>query len=855
MHKKITTHPPANFESFSPSELFRFFFQIGHWTEGSFSDELQNYTRGTLISTVTINKWKNRDVIPTRYSGPLFKMIETLSEPAIAKDWISAFETVWALHSAGRRPAKRTLEGADFSDTLCMQHRKWIKELYTQSKDGETFSAAELCVPLQFHRNSEGHLEVLDTEDVIADGSKTWTFISGGPGSGKSMSALHMAASLCEGDIFPIYIRGRHISDIDIDVTNSNQSIIDSFSIKSFLKHFRASNFETAYLILDGLDEVNQMAQGMTHRLNQILSNLKTEQAACNAHHKTLNIIALGREAHINFAIAQIAPGQSRHLSLLALDGSSRNKEFSRLAAQGADLRPLWWERYLAATHKNADPTLPDFLSLEYDDFREFASDPLLSFLICQTAIEQAASEGLNNLPHEDVNAFTYQANKNELYKSIIDRLARQVSRLLCPHKFLSALQHIAMAAWQSGPDHPVSVDMIYASLDKPDVKKAFEALGINSTASTRPDIFITSFYYRLALHDENPDNMVVEFTHKTFADYLTSTLLFDRFIDLISAFETKGETEDALKAWAFVSHTGAHTPRLAGFCQKEASLRFDTLSNLNWDLALDIIQHHLTGHHFDGKGLESLAQLQQSNSLLFFIWSCLNLERQKRGNTHFDLNKNDLNFDLGELKKFQRPAAISLQSGSLIEPSLDNQSFLTFAISGLKFSFADMTQISFSLGHMEHIIYTDTNFAMTHWSHVKLSETEFTRSIFQQTIFHQWRVLNAKFTNCLFQGARFQGGLFKACQMQDVFFSQCHVSEVEFMAPHFENVIFDRCVFSNSSFSRLTEKDGLIGAKFRHCTFLDMDDVIQTIPADNLIGTISTIQGESSIVSSKPLN
>ena len=147
LHKKITTHPPANFESFSPSELFRFFFKIGHWTEGSFSDDFQNYTRGTLISTVTINKWKNRDVIPTRYSRSLFKMIETLSEPEVAKDWISAFETVWALHSARRRPAKGLLEGLEFSDNICMQHRKWIKQLYTQSKNEKTYSAAELYVP------------------------------------------------------------------------------------------------------------------------------------------------------------------------------------------------------------------------------------------------------------------------------------------------------------------------------------------------------------------------------------------------------------------------------------------------------------------------------------------------------------------------------------------------------------------------------------------------------------------------------------------------------------------------------------------------------------------------------------
>ena len=854
MHKKITTLPPANFESYSPSELFRFFFQIGHWTEGSFSDEFQSYTRGTLISTVTINKWKNRDVIPTRYSGPLFKMIETLSEPDIAEDWISAFETVWALHSAGRRPAKRASESSEFSDTICMQHKKWIDELYTQSKDETAFSAADLYVPLQFHQDNEGQVEILDAEDIIANCSKTWAFISGGPGSGKSMSALHMAASLYEGDIFPIYMRGRHLSDIEIDITNNDQSIIDSFSIKSFLRHFRASNFETACLILDGLDEIHQMAQGVTHRLSQILSDLKTEQAACNAHHKILNIIALGREAHINFAMAQIPTSQSRHLSLLSLDGSQRTKSLSSEPVQGTDLRPLWWKKYLTATQKNTDPTLPDFLSLEYDDFREFASDPLLSFLLCQTGIEQAESEGSNNLPHEDVNAFTYKANKNEVYKSIIDRLAQNVSHLLSPHKFLSVLQHIAVALWQSGHE-PVSVNMIYASLDNPEIKKAFEVLGIGSAAPTQPNITITSFYYRLASHDEKPDNMVVEFTHKTFPDYLISTLLFDRFIELISAFETKGKTEDALKAWAFVSHTGAHNPSLAGFCQKEAALRFDELSHLNWDLALDIIQHHLTAHYFDGKGLESLSQLQQSNSLLFFIWSCLNLERQKRGNTYFDLNNNELNFGFGEFRKFQRPTTTNLQSNALIESSLDNQSFLTFAVSGLKLSFADMSQLSFSLGHMEHMICADTSFAMTHWSHVKVSEIKFKRSIFQQAIFHQWRVLNAQFNNCLFQGARFQGGLFKACQMQDVLFSQCHFSEVEFMAPHFENVIFDRCVFSDSSFSRIKENNALTGVKFRHCTFLDMDDAIQILPDDSLIGTISKIQGESSLASPKPLN
>ena len=137
----------------------------------------------------------------------------------------------------------------------------------------------------------------------------------------------------------------------------------------------------------------------------------------------------------------------------------------------------------------------------------------------------------------------------------------------------------------------------------------------------------------------------------------------------------------------------------------------------------------------------------------------------------------------------------------------------------------------------------------------MKASETEFTRSIFQQAIVRQLRVLNSQFSNCLFQGTRFEGGLFKACQMQDVYFSQCHFSDVEFMSTYFENVIFDRCVFTESSFSRMDNLNSGIGAKFRHCSFLEMDEALRLIPEENLTGTIYSIQDENSFVSPKPLN
>ena len=135
------------------------------------------------------------------------------------------------------------------------------------------------------------------------------------------MSALHMAASLCKSDVFPIFIRGRNVSNIDIDTKKTDQSIVDSFSIKSFLKHFRASSYEKAYLILDGLGEINQSVHGARNQLNKILSDLKVEQSACDAHLKSLHITVFGRESHISFAANQVQTELSVHLSLLSLDG------------------------------------------------------------------------------------------------------------------------------------------------------------------------------------------------------------------------------------------------------------------------------------------------------------------------------------------------------------------------------------------------------------------------------------------------------------------------------------------------------------------------------------------------------
>lgn len=826
MRKTISVPPPADFAKYTPSELFKFFFQLGRWTEEGFGDDLQNYTGGTLVSTVTLSKWKNRDVVPARYSGPLLKMIEQSVDTALSQDWVRAFETVWAHHSSGRKVRAGIDHPETRSNKIIAQHKKWIEHLYNYREHEDAAAPIDLYVPLQLYEVEGPNRTPLDVEHLLENSElASWTLISGGPGSGKSMAALHIANMLHKDSLCSLYLRGSRLSNIDIDINAPYQMITDSFSFRSFLKHFRSSSFQSGYLILDGVDEIGQATQASLGPLSQILSELEAEQAACSAHGKALNIIVLGRDAHIQTVIKRAPSKDYTHFKLLALDGSYPNQDRHSDGLKGEDFRELWWTKYLAATDNFADPSLPDFLTTEYDDFFEFGTDPLLATLICKAALQTETTETAPQLPHERVNALTYTSNKNAIYKTIFDKILASNRHDLRSHHVLSALQYIAVQMWHSGEHKTVALERVYRNIQDENIKAILQGLNLSGSASHAPaDLFVTAFYYRMHYDETAPAQNSFEFTHKTFAEYLISTCLFDAFTQLITTLGDTESFQNALQHWIHISHSGRHDPSLGDFCQKEAALRFKTISTLDFDQALQIIKEHLNGTQFTNPRTASIAHIQSSASLLFFIWSCLNLERQKQTGQSYNISQKKSVFNISDLKSIHAPNGLDISTGSRLEPVLKYPSFLTQSLSALTFRTVDLSQLSLSLGHMESISFDETSFAMTHWSHVKTSKARFSRSIFQQAIFHQWRALESDFDTCLFQGARFQGANFSDCHFKGTYFSQCHFSEIDFTTCHWEDVIFDRCVFTECAFGSKQSLAIPAGINFRHCTVMDVD-------------------------------
>ena len=838
LRELLNIPPPVDFLSYSPSELFRFFFQIGRWTEDSFSADFQTYTRGKLISTVTVNKWKNRDVIPTRYSGPLFKMIEDQFEPDIAKNWITAFETIWAAHIAKPVKSGAMKENRNFSDIICRQHAAWIITQYEKKLSGNLFSASDIYVPLQLIERGKPDDALYDIEDLQSifsdptgmNDKLDWTLISGGPGSGKSMAALHLAHELSQTELFPIYIRGSHLSEIDIDIQNPNQPVIDSFSIKSFLQHFRSSSKKLACLILDGIDEIAGTATGSLPALNQILADLSLEQNVCRAHGKRLHVIALGRPSHIEFASGLVSAVSSKTLEMLGLDG--RYLHLAEEKRLGRDLRSEWWGKYLSATGTKADPSLPDFLCTDYDEYSEFGSEPLLTYLICHIALENGQKTVTDTLPHEAVNELTYTKNRNEIYRNIIkhiqSRTALQTGQNLEFQNYLSVLQHIALANWHGGKDRANSLKNIHDTIHDANTKTAFQALNLTS-----PNMLITAFYYRMSQDAEAADQAALQFTHKTFSEYLVSTLIFDRFEKLITAYNSKKDLDEALLNWSQVAREGAHEPNLADFCQKEAALRYEGFSNVNWNSALTLINKYLAVAPPDVNGLDAITQTQRSASLLLFIWSCLNIERQKQTGNQFNLFKTPDMFSTLMLKQIQLPNGLNLMRNTLTEPWLERPTFLTPSLSALQLDSTDMSQLSFSLGHVQSLSCKQVSFAMTHWSHVKVTASVFHKSIFQHAIIHGNRWLETKLYNCFLQAVKIQLTSFMDCDLTDTIFSQCHFSDVEFISSKMDGVIFDRCTFVNCNFDAPIRSNEAKDTTFRYCSFLDMEMTLNKLAND----------------------
>lgn len=776
---------------------------------------------------MTVGKWKNHDVIPKRYAANLFFLINHVFEPNSANAWKRAFETVWAQHAVRAR-AKTNIENrntAEIADDILSGHRNWIERLHREPVWDESFSIQDIFVPLQLVEEKNENYQVIDFENLISAATLgwgdqshvSWTLISGPPGSGKSTLAIQLAQSLSEQDIFQVFIRGRHAASGDFHTSRRVQFISDSYSIQAFIQQFRLSSKGSACLIFDGLDQVAIP--------DDLISNLKSQQEICEMEGKTLRVFILGRDSQITRACELLSNPKSKCLKILSLSGAIRQPKSRTSLQVGEDLRPVWWENFLASKGLPPCENTPDFLSNDYDEFSEFGQDPLLSYLLCRIKFPPNGEKPTTPPSDIQINEFTYSQNKGEVIRTIIDQIPNSALRR---PEFNDLMQQVALINWHSTNTHTPTTGQIKPYIENIITQGAFEAFGQTATR-TKNGSSLKPAYFKMSALGDTPDEENLVFVHPSFSHYFLSTLIFDRFEELLRSLSNPKKFGAVFQKWLDLCAAGDESAELADFCESEAAMRFPAINKLDWNAALTLLKSKTIDSENSTNftlGSNPIGQIKRARSLLFLVWASLNKQRFNTSTHHFPLFQTDNGLQPEDVKIFQPQMTVHVPNSQQL--GIISPNWLGHSLSGVKLMSTNMSDLQFRTGHIKNLLAFKTSFSRTHWSFVKVSDATFNQGNFQQASFEKTRFNQTVVKQCLFRLCTINNTSFKAGQISNTRFAQCHFVDVDFTGCHFKDVTFDGCIFVGESFLNPFPEIQLRDASFKNCSFVNLKNLVE---------------------------
>jgi hypothetical protein len=461
--------------------------------------------------------------------------------PALVEVGASVERLVKWYSAGGKEQLEKYLSIEEYLDT---EIRPKPDEYIFDEEDEKQITFRDLYVPLQVKLlDIKGEpirdAELVDIEEWVrtklddAQKDKTVLFIQGEAGRGKSVFCRMFAEQvrqMLHPTFTPIVIRLRHLKVLENSLSETLENYLDAFDfVKSDSGWLTDKNTRFLFL-LDGFDELlleGRASGGLQEFLQQV------ELFGHNSHHRFL---VTGRP--------------------LALQGIERllsqTKRLERVELQPMDdsMRQTWLDKWAAKVGTQEAEDFQEFLQACPAEIQDnLAREPLLLYLLGRMHREQRLNVQMFAEAQEEIKAKI--RIYDEAVKWVLDKQREDENLRLAgleSEDLRRFMTEAALCVVQSGKEC-AKVAMLEARLkDSNDpiaalIQKARQDTPLETLKEERViNNLLTAFYIKPASGDKGGS---VEFTHKSFGEFLFAERLVESFLDWTRKVKRRYREED----------------------------------------------------------------------------------------------------------------------------------------------------------------------------------------------------------------------------------------------------------------------------------------------------------------------
>ena len=689
------------------------------------------------------------------------------------------------IRASGSASAEFELNWEAYRSTLV--HDFEVKPLFGQERTG--ISISQLYVPLRgIWRDDEGRLSLdYDSESspfnsnivlldeeldswIENDDTEDWLrIIGGGPGSGKSTTLRALARRSADlQSVRPLFIPLQYIG-IDNDLRESINAHFVERSDSPFsqppLSRVSIEDGAPLLLIFDGLDELvapgeaaKEVVATFANKLNSLVASLSGDGK------RTLKVVVSGRMPAFQAARKYLTPRDNGSLEAYGFLPAEVSADHADYALWSLDQRPIWWEQYSSLTGQ--DKLTPEAFTTKR--LEGITQEPLLCYLLA------LAGYATSHWQHA-------ADNRNRIYSALVDSIYDRgwgdgaikrhgAGKSLSKNDFNTLMNTIALAAWLGGDSRVASEDKFEEAISIMGSGNAWKTFAEDNGGD------VTNLAMNFYMKSSDKIHRAIEFTHKSFGEYLTSRALLSLALEVANDAERKPDY--ALEDWHRATRTGTATSETLQFLRDEARLWLTDYKQEKGEIRLSLLKGSFQrfATKVDAEGFKPsgsskfwrVLELEQANSEVA-IWMIINSCAKAFGaagdlkSAAVDLSIVDDGFSYnGLLKRLSRFDGPSMVASCL--------------------SYIVANKDNFSSGRVSSADFEGANLDESVFTFCSLFATSFRRASLKGTRFYETYVTGSKFDGADLSGVILHISSFKDCTYENTIGGPAIVSPASFI-------------------------------------------------------------------------